>query len=548
MFVSQTTQQDQPITLSQMQPIPTGTTENGAVAHDTTYSTILDLFITAVGNHQQSKRMPRRSDVDVSSGDEDASKSVTDFSVQVAKLADAWNENPELLLKLIAQTRDPRNGKGERDLAFAFFRWLKKNKPATYRKNIARFAKEYGCWLDLDVMSQDETGWIDPFEMSLFADQLRADLSAERPSLAAKWAPREHGASRLKARALANLMFPRDPLAMMRYRKEVIVPLMDKLNVVEVKMCANDWESINFEQVPAKAMLLYGRNSVKNPHAGEEYEKKRKGAFFRHQHERFEDYREKVKDGKAEIKITGLQPHELVSKVASSPDDTVELQWSAMIDKLRQSGNLANAISIVDVSGSMAGTPMEVAIALGLVTSELSTGTFHNKVITFSEHPQFFDTTGSSLYERACSLQGMDWGASTNFQEAYRLILTSARMFNTPKEQMPKVIFVFTDMQFDQADRNQPEETLYDCAKAEFEAAGYEIPQMVFWNLRASEKAGFPVSKSQRGTAFVSGFSAVLLSAFMNGVEFTPLSILHAFLDRYVVEVDPSDLAGPAAL
>lgn len=529
-----------------MEPIANGTTENGAVAYNTTYSNILDLFITSVGNHKHTRRivkakMPMRNVMGIeeeTETDEEYSQP-KNFSNQVAKLSLAWNENPELLLKLIAQTRDPRNGKGERDLGLEFFRWLKDNKNSTYRKNIARFVKEYGRWNDLNVMSQDELGYIDPFEMNVFAEQLREDLLIEKPSLAAKWAPREHGASADLAIVLADIMFPDDPYAMKRYRKEVIAPLMQKLNVVEVKMCANEWENIKFDHVPAKAMLLYGRDSVTKY---SEEKQKQPGAFIRHQEERFKEYRDNVKKGKAEIKTAGIQPHELVSKITSSEDETVELQWSAMIDKLRQSGKLPNAISIVDVSGSMRGEPMDVAIALGLVTSELSEGIFHNKVITFSANPELFDTTAPTLHERVQKIGNMRWGMNTNFQAAYQLILKSAVMFGVPKEQMPKVIFVFTDMQFDQASNCCQERTLYDNAKIDFESAGYELPQMVFWNLRDSVNGGFPVTKSKSGTAFVSGFSAILLKAFMNGSEFTPESILHTLLDRYVVEVDPTDI------
>ena len=46
-------------------------------------------------------------------------------------------------------------------------------------------------------------------------------------------------------------------------------------------------------------------------------------------------------------------------------------------------------VSLVDVPGSMGGTPMYVAIALGILVSELSAPAFANRCITFSERPRW---------------------------------------------------------------------------------------------------------------------------------------------------------------
>ena len=52
-----------------------------------------------------------------------------------------------------------------------------------------------------------------------------------------------------------------------------------------------------------------------------------------------------------------------------------------------------------------------------------------------------------------------------------------------------------------------------------FEAAGYKLPQVVYWNLRASCIRGqksTPVTYDQEGVALVSGFSGQLLKLFMD--------------------------------
>jgi hypothetical protein len=140
------------------------------------------------------------------------------------------------------------------------------------------------------------------------------------------------------------------------------------------------------------------------------------------------------------------------------------------------------------------------------------------------------------------------------------LILTIARTFGVPAENMVKTLFIFTDMQFNQAHHQQTvswnndsddeeavvnltqEDTLYNNAKAKYAAAGYELPKIVFWNLRATEKNAFPVTTSQHGTAFVSGFSSDLLKVFLDGIDFEPLNILTQLLSKYEVVVDPSEI------
>lgn len=63
--------------------------------------------------------------------------------------------------------------------------------------------------------------------------------------------------------------------------------------------------------------------------------------------------------------------------------------------------------------------------------------------------------------------------------------------------------------------------THYDVAKAKYTAAGYEIPELVFWNLASSQRrTSKPVTANQPGTALVSGYSAAIVKVFLEGGEF----------------------------
>lgn len=102
---------------------------------------------------------------------------------------------------------------------------------------------------------------------------------------------------------------------------------------------------------------------------------------------------------------------------------------------------------------------------------------------------------------------------NTDFQKVFDLILQVAVNGRLKPEHMIKRIFVFSDMEFDQASSNSWE-TDYEAIQRKFKEKGYEeaVPQIVFWNLRQSSST--PVSNTQRGV--LSGYSKNLMKLFLN--------------------------------
>ncbi|OMO77286.1 hypothetical protein COLO4_25233 [Corchorus olitorius] len=109
----------------------------------------------------------------------------------------------------------------------------------------------------------------------------------------------------------------------------------------------------------------------------------------------------------------------------------------------------------------------------------------------------------------------MDWGMNTDFQKVFDLILEVAVKGQLEPEQMIKRLFVFSDMEFDQASAS-PWETDYQVIVSKLTAKRYgeSIPQIVFWNLRDSRAT--PVRGTQNGVALVSGFSKNLIKIFLD--------------------------------
>ena len=361
-----------------------------------------------------------------------------------------------------------------------------------------------------------------------FADLLASDVEQmgkkkkRKIGLAAKWCPTPGSSfdqTTLLCEAIARRLFPRDSdpelseehyiyRALYRLRREVLVPLRKVLELPEVYMSAQRWSDLPYNRVASVAMRRY------------------KSQFQKHDEERFAKYLEDVESGKAKITAGALLPHEIAAPAYRGEDDQVsELQWRRMVDDLRAKGSLRNCISVCDVSGSMEGTPMEVCIALGVLTSELSEAPWAGKVITFHSRPSIHVIKGETLRAKMNFVKRLEWHGSTNFQGVFDQILRTATEARLAPEKMIRTVFVYSDMEFDEASGrgyyggqaygSGSWDTDYNVICRKFRDAGYGdvVPQVVFWNLRDSQST--PVTSTQPGCAMVSGFSKNFLKIFL---------------------------------
>jgi hypothetical protein len=107
---------------------------------------------------------------------------------------------------------------------------------------------------------------------------------------------------------------------------------------------------------------------------------------------------------------------------------------------------------------------------------------------------------------------------------AFDKMLDLATMFKVPKNSMPKTLYIFSDMQFDQASPSNAR-TNFQEIERKFARAGYSRPNVVFWNLRGST-VDFPVEQHVPRCALVSGFSQSLLSLFLKGEIVSPYAVM----------------------
>jgi hypothetical protein len=156
-----------------------------------------------------------------------------------------------------------------------------------------------------------------------------------------------------------------------------------------------------------------------------------------------------------------------------------------------------------------------VAISLAMYISERNKGQFKDHFITFSETPTLQKVVGNNIREKVRNLQSADWGMSTDLESVFNLILEMATENNVPQSEMPSKLYIVSDMNFNEA-LKFPDLTLFQNIDAAYKAAGYERPELVFWNVNAAN-THFPVKFDQVGTCLVSGCSPSILTSLLAG-------------------------------
>ena len=350
--------------------------------------------------------------------------------------------------------------------------------------------------------------------MTTAKEQLRQKLNADIMSagLAAKWQPRQ-GAEANKIRSYMKLT-PK------QYRK-LLVGLS---NTVEQKMCAQDWSGIVYPHVPSVAAGRYQK------------------AFLKHDPAGYAKYKEKLVSGEAKINASVAYPYDVIRSLNNGDKAVANAQWAALPNYLE--GSDENILPVVDVSGSMSGvavsgsvTAMDVSISLGLYTSERMGGVFKDQFVTFSATPELQKVSGN-LQQRYEQMARSEWGMNTDIHAVFKLILNAGVKHKVPQSEMPTKLLILSDMEFDQcvvsgnsgargrhSSGDEVSVSAMEMIEKEFAAAGYKVPQIVFWNLNG--RAGnSPVTYNKVGAALVSGFSPSIVKSVLGGEEMTPLSIL----------------------
>ena len=289
-------------------------------------------------------------------------------------------------------------------------------------------------------------------------------------SLLAKWMPTET-ASSPATRKLAHKAMRGLGLTPRQYRK-TLSTLREYLHVVERSMSKREWGQISYAAVPSYAMKNYRK------------------AFDKHDPIRFGNYKTSLVKGETKINASTLYPYDLVAKYIGNryysyniiPDTIIEEQWKALPNYVTGENNF---IVMADVSGSMAGRPMQTSVGLAAYFAQHATSHYHNLYMTISSNPQFLEIReGATLAEICGQVMSRGVGYSTNLEAAFNLVLRHAVENGITNKELPKAIIVISDMEIDPYIRRGKFDFI-ETMRAKFARYNLSLPQLVLWNVEA---------------------------------------------------------------
>lgn len=469
-------------------------TENGAIAYESSGKYLLDFNFKL----SQYRNMNEK-----------------DIKADFTKV---YFEDPLIAVKFVFYVGDVRGGLGERKVFNSCIEWLIENKPEI-AMSILEFIPEYTRWDNLARLAITTYGDLHARVISIIRNQLIEDAwdmeEGKNISLCAKWLP-SINASSYQTRLIASDICNSLGFTPRKYRK-LLSALRAYLDVVEVKMSANEWDTIDYSKVPSQANLKYSE------------------AFLNRDRERRIEFLESLKKGETKINAGVAQPHEIVRKYTSGYwgvgeyNETFEEMWKALPDI-----QLNDTLVVRDGSGSMycqAGsgktTCLDVATALAIYCAEHNSDAWKDKFITFSSRPSFIDLSKcKTLRDKIIRCYDEDDCSNTNIEATMQLILNTAVNNGLSQEEMPSNIVIISDMQFDASRYGTNwNESIFDKIAKEYEFAGYKLPKICFWNVSSRNFNTVPMQNNELGLVLCSGFSTTNLKMFMSG-EINPYKVL----------------------
>lgn len=492
-------------------------TTNGMTACRSTLSALLDLFMGGASLRKTPAQVPQA-------------------------VRDAYREDKLGTLRCLFYLRDIRGngGQGERDVFRAGIRTVAELDTELFvRSGVLQHLPFYGRWDDLFCLL-GVSRELDAAVFSLVAEQLKADCAAlagqgekEEVSLLAKWLP-SCNTSSAATRALAKQVYRGLKLSAKEYR-QVLAALRRRIDVLETRLTRRDY-TFRYSAVPSNAGMKYRKAFMRND--GERYK-----AYVETLHKQLcvEKF-SMVEEAEEKVNVSTLYPYDIMNKFRERELDATEClqldnMWRSLPDYFGEAAG-ADWLAVVDVSGSMTwgGTPypIDVAMSLGLYVAERNTGIFKDKMITFSAEPQLVEVDPAwPLKQKVEYMLNMDWGMNTNLEAVFRLVLDAAVQAALPAEQMPQCIVIISDMQFDGCVEGAGNPSAYEMIRRRYEAAGYAMPRLVFWNVAQRNYGNVPVRYDQQGTMLLGGCKPGMFEQLLSGKtpEDFMLSVLNA--ERY---------------
>lgn len=459
------------------------------------------------------------------------------------KIQKAYAENPELTTKMIFQIGDIREGKGERHIFNSCIKFLETEHPKIL-KELLPLIPEYTRWDYAIRLATSKNQDIATATRKMIVNQIKEDrqlLSENKPiSLCAKWMPSIQS-KKPEDRKLALKLEKALGLNHKGYRK-LLSELRDRLNIIEKKLSLKqEITREDLSKMSSKALLKYSEGMS--------------------QDETFQEFMEGVAEGKETINTAVLTPADIVHKYTTQAGWTVQVKpydlatenmWNNLKDTIKEQA--ASTIVIRDGSGSMeervnsqsSVTCLEVATALSIYCAEKMPEGLKDKFITFSRNPELIDMSKlDTLHDKLQLCYRYNDCSNTDLKKTFDLLLNTLKNNHISQEDAPKNLLILSDMEFDscyqgcsynKTDMHNQLKPLFSQIREEWEAEGYKIPTLVFWQLNVN-RSPIPEIDNDLGIVYVSGYTTENLDLVLSGelAKFTPEQQLEIILsnERY---------------
>lgn len=422
---------------------------------------------------------------------------------------DAVLEDADIALKLLFYIGDIREGQGERKFFKTCLRYLAAVAPNSLRKNMEHipFFTRWDYLYTLVGTPLEEEAF------ALIANQFKLDMECDTPSLLGKWLKSEN-ASSSESKRLGKITREYLDLNPKEYRK-ALSSLREKIKVVEKLMSENRWNEIEFDKLPSKAGFVY-----RNAFARRDILKER--------------YKEFAADENTKVNADTLYPHEIAMKIYDYSRSNIYVDdegternmlnkyWDNQKDYFHGRG--LNILCMADTSDSMRwnNPALYVSVALATYTAERCNGEFKGHYITFSSSPKLVEVKGMDAVDKITTIFKNTINDNTNIDAAFELVLGIACELNLTQEQLPDVLAIISDMQFDECDGSFPygsshnEKTLIPRLQKRWAQFGYRLPHIVFWNASQSARNVVPATLGMGDISFVSGMSPSIYDSILS--------------------------------
>jgi hypothetical protein len=408
----------------------------------------------------------------------------------------AFNEDSLKATAILAYARDIRHdGCGERSAFRALAKELV-SKNISLASKLCHLIPELGRWDDMKAFYGTK--------LEKLASTLWADAILREDVLAAKWAKRED----------KLLQFA---LNMNEAKLRKTLSRIRKAHIPEAKMCAKEWNKLEYDKLPS----ICGLRNAK--------------AFYRNDGVRYQEF---LDSKETKVNASVAFPYDVYRVYREGNYSVADKYWANLPDL----GVERNILPICDVSGSMhcraAGTIdcIDIAISLSVYLSQHIKGKFQNTMFTFSEKPTLVTLPKTESTRQLFDFtKRINWGMNTDIEKVYTELLRQAVSVNATQEDMPEALLIISDMQFDSctSNFNRKKQTILQNMRTKFKAAGYKLPNIIFWQVNASYN-NFPSMSHEDGVALISGFSPNIIKPVLNGEIITPVEVMNRSIAPFI--------------